>query len=1234
MIAFLDRKYTAVAFADHDAPHGIALLNDEMNMQIESGTSIYTAVIDKSSPDVEGITEGCFVLVPDFQNRTIVLEIMRVIEDDETKEIYAEDAGLDLLNGDAGALDIKGTLADFVHATIGKTSGWEIGLDEFGDSKNISLSYDGVTNQTRRLNQIAGRFGGEISFSFEFDGNRIKRKLINLHKRRGKKTPEVLLEVGTDLKKVTRQVSIEELCTAVRGLGQAPEPETIETEPPTTTPPEEKPEPEEKPIEDQPRKLKDFIGWFASRVGKTTYSMQARLGPKSYDCSSALHFAARHAGLIPSNHYIGSTETMFGWIGKYCEEIPFSQVQFGDFFLRGRQGASGGANGHTGAFIDKDHIIHCTLGGGNNGIVISNSKGRLGAPIKYLRWKGVTRSASRAAVPTGQKWTSSNLVDHRLTWTLNTLTASQLNNWVRATSPDSPFNGNGNVFIEAQKQSGLDARYILAHAALESAWGKSNIARKYNNYFGIGAFDNNPENAGNFANSGLASGIINGAKWIARNYANGQWKQDTLRKMRHNNGVHQYATDPNWDTKIARVMQGSERFTTPATTSTPTPPSTTPTPTPTPPKETPTGTSEPLTLKGYQYDDGRYFVDEDGLVCDREAGMLWSRDKNHPGYIVRVYESEATTQKTLFDETLRQLQKNNTPQVSYEVDLADLPEGLDIGDSVRISDPDAKPALYLVARMVEVTWSSVRPEEAKAEFANFERKDANISAALLALQENLLSQKFEWENVPYVMTLEALSGTILKEDVEETELRATVTKRDIDMTATIDRFVWERHNRYPDKTPEKDSDWNEKHEGATQRSLKVTGEDAPLEVTFTCLAMKNGTVVATASITVKNFGVRVFEQPNEPDNPRWGDIWKHDGKKQIWEGEDGWVDVITKHDLEEIEKQPGPPGPPGKDGAPGKDGKPGPQGTPGVPGPPGKDGETLWTWIKYAYDEKGTGISSDPTGRDYIGIAKNQPERTESNDPTKYTWKKIKGEQGKQGLPGREGKAGQVLYTWIKYADDESGKGMTDDPQGKTYMGIAYNKTTPSKSTNAGDYTWSYIGDKIAEEKLREELGGKANAEDLAEAQEKLSGAITLLEEMPSAESLTDLTGKFGDIDAYIKHLKGARESEKSNYDKRFKVIEANVGSGQAFMQAINRHLSFSEDGLALGSKGSALNIVMDNEKISFLDSGKEVAYISGQMLYILSRVFIDSLSVGNHKVEKLANSKEFTIISWIGGDD
>jgi hypothetical protein len=125
----------------------------------------------------------------------------------------------------------------------------------------------------------------------------------------------------------------------------------------------------------------------------------------------------------------------------------------------------------------------------------------------------------------------------------------------------------------------------------------------------------------------------------------------------------------------------------------------------------------------------------------------------------------------------------------------------------------------------------------------------------------------------------------------------------------------------------------------------------------------------------------------------------------------------------------------------------------GVPGPPGADGQPTYTWLKYATTPT-TGMSDDPTGKAYMGLAYNKTTAVESNVYADYSWSLI---QGSQGVPGPPGADGTPRYTWIKYGTSAAGAGMSDSPTGKTYMGIAYNKTTAVESSTPGDYEWSLI---------------------------------------------------------------------------------------------------------------------------------------------------------------------------------
>ena len=114
----------------------------------------------------------------------------------------------------------------------------------------------------------------------------------------------------------------------------------------------------------------------------------------------------------------------------------------------------------------------------------------------------------------------------------------------------------------------------------------------------------------------------------------------------------------------------------------------------------------------------------------------------------------------------------------------------------------------------------------------------------------------------------------------------------------------------------------------------------------------------------------------------------------------------------------------------------------------GENGTTYYTWIKYA-DTPTSGMSDLPDGKTYMGIAYNKTTATESTNYSDYTWALIKGANGVDGANGR------TYYTWVRYADDINGTGISDDPNGKSYIGLAYNKSTATESDTASDYQWS-----------------------------------------------------------------------------------------------------------------------------------------------------------------------------------
>ena len=110
--------------------------------------------------------------------------------------------------------------------------------------------------------------------------------------------------------------------------------------------------------------------------------------------------------------------------------------------------------------------------------------------------------------------------------------------------------GKGAIFKEAEKRYQINALYLIAHSALESSWGRSQIAKDKNNFFGIAAYDTTPyDSAKSFDD--VDKGILGAAKWIRENYI------DNGRTYLGNkaSGMNVlYASDPYWGEKIASIM--------------------------------------------------------------------------------------------------------------------------------------------------------------------------------------------------------------------------------------------------------------------------------------------------------------------------------------------------------------------------------------------------------------------------------------------------------------------------------------------------------------------------------------------------------------------------------------------------------------------------------------------------------------------------------------------------------
>lgn len=546
----------------------------------------------------------------------------------------------------------------------------------------------------------------------------------------------------------------------------------------------------------------------------------------------------------------------------------------------------------------------------------------------------------------------------------------------------------------------------------------------------------------------------------------------------------------------------------------------------------PTG-KDGLTIQGIEKEE----LDENGVVEFYTQGpdirAPQARDRfpsnlinKEDGYIFMPKSYDTDNKDKLYSMALLDLKTASEPVVTYDVtgyfDTA-------IGDTVEIEDEEYVPTLYLSARVSEQVRSFTNPQANKTVFTNFKELQPEISEDLLQKVEDLINKiKI------YTSSISTDNGIVFKNNEGFTNLTANVIDNGVDRT---DNFTirWFK-------------DGNHIYAG---RTIKVRALDVESKAVYKFEARDTEGVL------------RGFEE-------------------------------VTVTDVSD--------------------------------GEPGKDGTTYYTWFKFADDEYGNGMSSSPDGKEYLGIAYNKVTPVMSNNPEDYQWARITGE----GIPGKPGADGKTYYTWVRYADDARGNGMSDSPNGKYYIGFAYNKEVPTESNNPADYQWSkYKGDdgkdgtdgaiksetppddktKLWYDTVNNVLkywnGEKwveAYTEDIEDAKDAAGNA---------QESANTAISSVNNINTSLEKYKNEVRAEFKNtvtyVDGKTEVIDTWVRQGSDGVTPF----------LELGGTSNDLKARLTNSRLGFYEGDKGLAYFGNEKAY-MPVAEVDNLSakrvgVGNY---------------------
>lgn len=266
----------------------------------------------------------------------------------------------------------------------------------------------------------------------------------------------------------------------------------------------------------------------------------------------------------------------------------------------------------------------------------------------------------------------------------------------------------------------------------------------------------------------------------------------------------------------------------------------------------------------------------------------------------------------------------------------------------------------------------------------------------------------------------------------------------------------------------------------------------------------------------------------------------------------------------------GPKGDKGDPGTQGLQGIQGEKGDQGIQGEKGADGKTQYTHIAYANSSDGkVGFSVSDAARDYVGMYVDFT-AADSTDPAKYSWSKVKGADGTQGIQGKPGTDGKTPYLHVAYANSADGKTgfSVSNSAGKTYIGV-YTDYTKADSTEPTKYKWTKIQGPQGTQGLQGIQGEKG--EQGIPGKDGKNGSTTYFHikyaavSNPTASQMTEVPNTY--IGTYV-DFTAADSADPAKYTwSRFQGIQGEKGTqGIPGTNGVNGrtsylHIKYSNDG-------------------------------------------------------------------------
>ncbi|MGK7126861.1 glucosaminidase domain-containing protein [Streptococcus agalactiae] len=598
------------------------------------------------------------------------------------------------------------------------------------------------------------------------------------------------------------------------------------------------------------------------------------------------------------------------------------------------------------------------------------------------------------------------------------------------------------------------------------------------------------------------------------------------------------------------------------------------------------------------------------LSRDRYPSVL-TGNETRDNWIRKDMEVETDSQEVLMSTGLKDLKAHAYPAITYEVDgYVDL----ELGDVVRIQDDGYEPPLILTARVVEQEISITNPSSNKTKFSNFVEKESQLASDLISDMLRLYD-----ESIPYEIKLATSNGVAFKNGTGESVLTPSLQKNGKDYEAV---YFYKNGDSLIDVGPSltvKASDFNhvlnitveayvnEELVASTQISFTDTedgekGDDGKSswtawansedgKVDFSITESKNRRFIGTYTGIEQSTNYLDYKWTDMVGTVVVGTNNLIDGTKSFF-GTD-WFTSATLED-ENLSNYP----------------------------------FTLKKWISgqkvsHAKDimvEQGVTytfsayVKREVAGNLYFYLYDIADGFITSDTPRETIIKNVDSSLRRFEITFTPTKTGKIRPRFAMVSSEQGSFSSGG------FMLVRGNKT--------GDWQESEV-DKASN------LDSKADGDFTVEQLNKLAERARIAEaELQSKATLDTVNGW---VKALQDEIKAREEGQKLSEQKlidasnRMIAVQQTVGEMQVRTDFVNKFMSQSEDGLVIGQKDGTSSVRVDNDRISFYSSGKEVAYIAQSVLVIDSGIFTTKLQIGRYRIEQYELNPDINVVRYVG---